>query len=67
MLPTDANLQLTAAVYSDIMLIVNDIFVKLMIMKIKYILCTLLVEYSIFRIYLTFLLIKCIIVAEILS
>jgi len=51
-------MQLTAAVYVVIMLIVNDVFVRFMIMKFKYILTTLLVEYSTFRIYAIFLLIN---------
>ena len=46
---------------------VNDVFVRFMIMGLKYILTILLVDYSTFRIYMMFLLIKCIIVAEILS
>jgi len=47
----EANLQLTAAVYSVIMLILIDIFVRFMFMKLKYILTTLLVECSTFRIH----------------
>ena len=45
------------------MLIENDTFVRLTVMKLKYILTTLIVEYSTFRMYL----IKCIIEAKILS
>jgi len=37
----EANLQLTAEEYSVIMLIVNDIFVRFTIMKLKYIITTL--------------------------
>ena len=48
------------------MLMVNDVFVRFMIMKLKYILTTLIVEYWTFRIYML-LLIICIIVAKILS
>ena len=55
------------AVYLVNMLIVNDIFVRFTMMKLKYIIITLLVEYSMFRIYMymVFLLIEGVIVAEI--
>ena len=43
-----SDLQLTAAVYSVITLIVNGVFVRFMTMKLKYVLVTLLVEYSTF-------------------
>jgi len=43
----EVNLQLTATVYSLIMLIVNDVFVQFMTTKLKYILTTLLVEYPV--------------------
>ena len=52
-------MQLTAAVCSVIMLIVNDVFVRFTILT------TLTVEYPIFRIYIILLLIKY--EAEILS
>jgi len=44
-------LQQRAVVYLVIMLIVNDVFIKFTIMKLKYILTTFLVEYSTFRVY----------------
>ena len=46
---------------------VNDVFVRFMIMKLEFILTTLFLEYSTFRIYVMFLLMKCVIAAEILS
>ena len=52
----EANMQLTTAVYVVIMLIVNKVFVKFTIMKLKYI-STLLAEYSTFSIDMMFLLI----------
>ena len=61
-------MQITAAVYSVNVLIVNDVFVRFMMMKLKHILTLLPVEYSTFRIYVIFLiLIKCIVAAEILT
>ena len=53
-LPMEANLQLTATVYLVIMLIVNDVFVRFTIMKLKYILIiilTLFAENSSFTMY----------------
>ena len=69
----EASLQLIAPVYSVIMLILNDVFVKFTIMKLKYILTTLRFEYSTIRIYIyiyiymIFILIKCVIASQILS
>ena len=54
-------------VYSVVMQIVLAIFVRFTIMKIKYIITILLVEYSTYRIYMMFLLIKCFIAAKFLS
>ena len=61
----EANLQIKAAVYLVIMLIVNDVFVRFTIMKLKYIVSSLFIEYSSLRIYIMFLLIKCVIATEI--
>ena len=63
----ELNLQLTVAVYSVSMLIVNDVFVRFMIMKlIMYVLTTLIVEYTTFIIYnVKFLFMKCVIAAKI--
>ena len=47
----ETNLQLTAGVYSVMMLIVNKTFVRFMIVELKYIIIILLVEYSTCRIY----------------
>ena len=41
-----------AAVYSVIMQIVNDVFVRFTILKLNDILTTLVIEYKIFRIYI---------------
>ena len=62
-IPMQPNLQLIVAVYSIIILIVNDIFVKIAIavVKFKYVLTTSLVKYSTFGIYMMFLLINCVI------
>ena len=46
----EANQLLTAAVYSVITLIVTDLFIRFTIMKLKYMITTLLVEYSTVRI-----------------
>ena len=64
-MPMEAKLQIKAAVYSVIMLIVNDVFVRFTVMKLKYIVSSLFIEYSSFRIYMMFLLIKCVIATEI--
>jgi len=42
---TETNMHLTAAVYSVIVLTGNDIFARLTITKLRYILTTSLVEY----------------------
>ena len=47
-------MQLTAAVHL-VVLVVNDVFIRFTIMKLKYILTTLLVEYSILRINMIFM------------
>ena len=60
-------MQPTVAICLAIMLIIDNVFGMLMNMKLKYILTTLRVEYSTFRLHVTFLSTDCVIAAEILS
>ena len=58
-------MQITVAVYSVNVLIINGVFVRFTMMKLKYILTLLPVDYSTFRIYVIFLiLIECVAAAE---